>query len=523
MKELALAIQQLQIYLLGIWLRRRYIIVTAWIFCPIGWLLVFNLPPVYRAEAKLVVESSTPISDILAGMVASQNNAQRIQLGAQTLLSQPNLEKIARNTDLDKMALNSKAYEQLINNLRQDIKLTSAGESNIFIITYTNPSPKFALRVVQETLNIFVEGNVGSSVEDTRNTAEFLTNSIAEYEQKLIDAEKRLADFRKENILADIGNEQDFFARIAMERQRLEDAKLNLQELEGQLESAQRQLSGEVPLQDSSGGAFNSQFDERIKTLQARLDSLLISYTEQHPEVVETKRSLESLQQQRKDEIAALQKGGASNSAALSQNQVYSELKLNVARLTNEVQSAKVRVRNFETKLEALKRQQVIIPEIEAKLQGLNRDYDIVKRRYDELVERKESLDLTKKKQQSEQELQFRVYEPPRVPSLPSGPPRILFYTAVLLVGVLAGVFLAFVRSQLNPVVISSMQLKMISDFPVLGSISHTNKAAITRQNRLHFIYFIILSAALVFSYVLFVLNEMWFGITAKQLLGRFL
>ena len=57
MKELNLAIEMLLIYLQGIWLRRRYIILTAWIVCPVGWLVVFNLPPTYQADAKVFVET----------------------------------------------------------------------------------------------------------------------------------------------------------------------------------------------------------------------------------------------------------------------------------------------------------------------------------------------------------------------------------------------------------------------------------------------------------------------------------
>ena len=98
-----------------------------------------------------------------------------------------------------------------------------------------------------------------------------------------------------------------------------------------------------------------------------------------------------------------------------------------------------------------------------------------------------------------------------------------LFYTLVLLGGIAAGIFMAFARSQLQPVVTSALQLKTIADFPVFGLVSHTQKSALLRQNKKHLVYFLALSGMLVFCYCLLVTNEMVFGFTAKQLLGRLL
>lgn len=87
MKELNLALEMLQVYLQGIWLRRRYIILTAWVVCPIGWLFVFNLPPVYKAEAKLYVETRSVLDPILSGLAISTDPEQELALMAKTLLS----------------------------------------------------------------------------------------------------------------------------------------------------------------------------------------------------------------------------------------------------------------------------------------------------------------------------------------------------------------------------------------------------------------------------------------------------
>jgi hypothetical protein len=93
----------------------------------------------------------------------------------------------------------------------------------------------------------------------------------------------------------------------------------------------------------------------------------------------------------------------------------------------------------------------------------------------------------------------------------------------VLFGGIAAGLFMAFARSQISPVVTSALQLKTIADFPVFGLVSHTQKDAMLKQNKKHLLYFLILSAMLMLCYCALVANEMVFGLTAKQLLGRLL
>lgn len=522
MKELNQAIEMLLIYLQGIWLRRRYIILTAWLVCPVGWLFVFNLPPTFQADAKLYVETRSVLDPILSGLTYQTNPQQEVELMARTLLSRPNLEKIARATDMDVSAKDSEAYERLIDGLKSDIKMSSSGRENIYVISYANSSSALALKVVQETLNTFVEGQVGNAAADSKKAAEFLDQQIKDYEQRLSEAESRLSNFKKEQQLIGPATDVGFYSRIEAENNKLEEVRLSLAQLQSQLDSARRQLKGELSSSDQNQAGIATQYDERIKLLENQLDALLIRYTDQHPDVVETKRLLDSLKNMRSDELQQLsqQLATGGNSSAVSQNTVYQELRLSVARLENEIESARVRERSILQKLEVLQSQRNIVPDIEAKLAGLNRDYEITKGKYEELLSRREAINLSQQAEQSTQDVQFKVIEPPRVPINPSGPKRVLLYSAILVVGFMIGLFMAFVRSQLQPVVTSALQLKTITEFPVFGLVSHTDKENLVRHNRKHLFYFLLLTGALVAGYAAFVVNEMVFGITMKQILG---
>ncbi|WP_166840605.1 XrtA system polysaccharide chain length determinant [Rheinheimera pleomorphica] len=527
MRELQQAIEQLQTYLQGVWLRRRYIVITAWLVCPAGWFFVYNMPPTFEANAKLYVETSTVLQPLLQGLALRTNSDDEIKLMARTLLSRPNLEKIARATDLDIRAKDDKAFEALIDQLQSQIKIAASGRENIYVISYSNPQPQLALKVVQETLNNFVEGRLGSSRADSQTAERFLNEQIADYERRLMEAEIRLSDFKKNRLSLLPGNETDYYSQISNEKKRLEEARLVLRELETRLSSARSQLEGEEPVFGvmpfaGSAGRQPTQFDDRISSLQSKLDDLLIRYTEFHPDVLETKRLLAQLEQQRDEELASLAQFSSENprqDLGLNQNAVYQELRISVSRLETEVASTKVRVKAYEDSVAMLESKLNLIPEIEAEFTGLNRDYDITKSKYEALLARRESAELSRRADASEQDVQFNVIEPPRVPLTPSGPNRGLFYSLVLVVGIGAGVFMAFLRSLISPVLTRASQLQSITDLPVFGVVSHTDKATILKQVRMHFVYFTLLSGGLLLCYAALLSNEVLFGRSAELLL----
>ncbi|MDP5134683.1 chain length-determining protein [Rheinheimera baltica] len=516
MKQLTEAIEQITTYSRGVWLHRRYVIITAWLACLLGWYVVHQLPPVYESESKLYVETQTMLEPLLKGIAIRNNPDQEIKLLAKTLLSRPNLVKIARETDLDLQAVNDKQYESLIDTLMEDIKIQSSGRENIYVIRYHNKSPQLALKVVQATLNTFVENHLGSSRADSKGAEKFLSEQIAEYETRLVEAERKLSEFKKNKMFMMPSSESNYYSRLSAEKQNLESATLELQQLETRLVLAKAQLAPG----SSDGGStvspdFVTPFDERIASLNTSLDGLLIKYTENHPDVVETQRLLSFLKQQRQEMLTQV---ASSDQSAGVANEYVQQLKMNVSELEAQVASVRVKVAAYSRKVVEFESRLSQIPEIEAEYTGLNRDYEINRSQYEALLTRREAAELARKADVSEQDAQFRVIDPPRVPITPSGPKRLLLYTAVLIGAFGLGVMIAFIRSQISPTLISVSQLRTISEIPVFGFVSHTNKPQLLRRIRLHFIYFVLLTGLLLTLYATIMVNELLFGGTAEAI-----
>ena len=180
---------------------------------------------------------------------------------------------------------------------------------------------------------------------------------------------------------------------------------------------------------------------------------------------------------------------------------MYQELKLSLAREESNVSSLQVRRNTYAAQLVELQSKINSIPDVEAELKALERGYAITQQKYNELLNRRESARLSQQAEVSADSFQFRIIDPPRVPSAPSGPNRPLFLSGVLGAGLAVGLGIAFLISQIRPVFFSSKQLNSVTGFPVLGSVRVYNSDELIRHHRKRTLLFIFLGITLLCSY----------------------
>ncbi len=467
-------------YLKGIWIKKRFIIVCTWLICPIAWLYVANMQDVYQSSAKVYADTRSILQPLLRGLTLQNNIDQELQLMAKTLLSRPNLEKIARNTDLDITAKNAAQYESLINMLKREISFRASGRENIYTINFEHRDPNVAKKVVEETLTLFVESTLGSNRKDSDTANKFLDSQISEYEKRLAAAELRLSDFKRKHNDVLVQSSGGVYGQLSSLKGQLEDNELQIQETESRLEqltSALRQAKDSLSSNSSANNMIETQYDDRIESLRQQLDELLIRYTGRHPDVIETRSMLASLEDMRNREIESYQStlSDGQDGTANVQGRVGEEMVIAMQNLKNELASLKVRRDSFKDKIESLEGKMDLIPQIEAEMAGLNRDYGITKSKYNELLSRREAMQMSQQADLQSDDVQFRVIEPPRKALKPSGPNRMLFNVAILIVGFGSGIAIAFLVSQIQPLVLRPSQLTRLTGYPVFGTISHVD------------------------------------------------
>lgn len=229
--------------------------------------------------------------------------------------------------------------------------------------------------------------------------------------------------------------------------------------------------------------------ESRLDAQKRQLDELLRRYTDQHPDVMAARRTIVQLEQQRKAEQDARRSEGKRGPAPTSP--VFQRIRVSLAEAEAKVASLQGQLSAQQSQLEQARAMAGRMPEVEAELSQLNRDYAIVRKNYEELVSRRESASLGEKIDLTTKVADFRVVEPPRVSPTPARPSRMLVAMLGFLASIAAGFGVAFGLTQVFPTVQDSRSLREIGGRPILGSaslvINPLTSEAVQRANRLFF------------------------------------
>lgn len=473
MEELVI---QLVGYLRGMWRFRWWGLALAWIVGVSGCIAIYLMPDKYESSARVFVDTQSILRPLMSGLAVQPNVDQQIAILSRTLINRPNVEKLITMADLDLGVRGNVEREALIAELTAGLQIRGTGRDNLFTLAYADTRPDRAQRVVQSLVSLFVESGLGTKRQDSDSARRFIEEQIKNYEGKLNEAENRMKEFRLRNMALMGDSGKDYVSQIAQMSGQLEQARLELREAENSRDALQSQLVGEEPVllpQTPSPSAVSiPEIDGRIDALKRNLDDMMQRYTDQHPDVVGAKRVIEQLEQQKVDEIEARRKAGPGQFGALNSNPVFQQMKLALAEAQARVASLRARVGEYESRVNQARAASKMLPELEAELAQLNRDYAVHKSNYDSLVARRESANIAVEMDAKSGIAEFRLIDPPSLPVKPSAPNRLLLMPLAGLAGLAAGFALTFLISQLRPAFSDGRALREVTGLPVLGTVS---------------------------------------------------
>ncbi|MFV8835508.1 XrtA system polysaccharide chain length determinant [Aquisalimonas sp.] len=490
----------------GIWRRRWYIVLVAWVVSVAGWAWINTLPDRYEASAQIHVNTDSILQPLLRNLTVTPNTEQRVRMMTQTLLTTSNLEQVARDVELDLRSGSDRDQDDVVEELRRNIRLVSrGGGDNLYTIRYTSADPEEAKDVVQAVVNLFMEGGIGVGRQDLLGSQRFIEAQVESYREKLAEHERKVEDFKREyaQLLPGQGG-RDYYSRLEAIEGQLRQARLELREAENRKETFARQLEGEEPVllgeQDQNTDFEDPELDHRLSNLRNNLDELRRRYTDQHPDVISVRRIINELEQE-KEARAAARPAQSPASFQESLNPFQQHLTFSLSEAESRVASLRVRVEDFEERYQELKDQVDRIPRIESEYASLQREKNVVRNNYEQLLNTRERASMSGDVESQTEAVDFRVVEPPRQPSRPSDPNRPLLASAVLLLGVGAGTGLAFLLGQLRSTVTSRTALAELTGRPVLGMISYVDTRQTLRRGRLSMAGFSVVGAVLVLVY----------------------
>jgi polysaccharide chain length determinant protein (PEP-CTERM system associated) len=483
-------LQKVLDYLRGMWHRRWIGLAAAWIAAIVAVTIVYRIPEKYEASARVYVDTETLLKPLLAGLAIQPNLDQQVALISRTLISRPNVEKLVNMADLDLQTKRVAERDTLIDDVMNTIRLSGGAATNLYVISYRDPSPERARKVVQSLLAIFVESSLGDKRQDSRSAVKFIDDQIKRYVDTLQASETRLKDFRLKYIGVAGRDGTDYFARLSKLGADIDAAKLELESAQESRDSYKRELAGETATFLPDAGETRAseavpEIDARIATLKKELDDLLRKYTDQHPDVLATKRLIDQLEQQRTTQLEARRKatGGSASTSTSERNPVFQQLKISLADAEAAVASARAKLAGNQAQYQQLKAQARLVPEVEAEYVQLTRDYDVQRKTYDSLLGRREAAGMGMDVQDTGG-AQFRVIDPPRVTPEPVAPTRWTLLGLAFVSSLVAGLLASFVASEVMPIFHDARSLRAVTKRPILGMISMLQTEAQLRMRR---------------------------------------
>jgi polysaccharide chain length determinant protein (PEP-CTERM system associated) len=496
----------------AMWQRRWIGFAVAWIVGGLAAAVVFKAPERYEATARVYVDTQTVLRPLMTGIAVQPDVDRMVAMLGRNLISRPNIEQLVSDEQIRFEPEVMARRELLIEGLMKDIKLTGGGQ-NQFNLNYRDSDRERARLVLEKMVKMFVATGRGDKQRDTEEARRFIDEQIAAHEQKLREAENRLKDFKLKNFGLTGAAGQDSFTRMATIQEDLSRVRLELRAHTEARDSLRRQLAGESAVvsagpQSSSAGSSaalgpSPEFDARLDGLRRQLDDLLRRFTEEHPDVVNTRRLINQLEAQRRAEIEALSKSpGGPTREQMSANPVFQRLKIALAESESQVASSSARAAELQSRLDSLRATAARYPQVEAELAQLNRDYDIIKRNYEQLVQRRESAAISQDVDANSLMTDFRIIEPPHVLPAPVFPSKKMMVLLGLIAALAAGVAATFVLVSVAPTVQSPAMLRRATARPVLGVLSMQVDTALLRKERRETLAFAWGSGLLVLLYV---------------------
>jgi polysaccharide chain length determinant protein (PEP-CTERM system associated) len=475
-------VDQLLSYLRSAWYYRWQAAATAWIVALGGWTAVYLMPDRYEANARVFVDTQSMLRPLLSGLAVQPNMDQVISMMSRTLISRVNVEKVVQMAGMDSGHQPQDEHEQLIARLTRELTIRSAGRENLYTISYSDHDRERAKRVVQSLLTIFVEGTVGDKRKDSDSARQFIEEQLRSYSEQLAAAENAVSEFRRKHQGLMPGEGRDFFAALTEAKAAFRRATLELKEAVNSRDAIKQQIAGEArsapQAQDMVPGTqAPSELDLRILSLEQKLDGLRLTYTEQHPDIVALLRMIEQLKQQKAAEQkekkpATVEVARPVARTTGGQPSLYDQLMVSLTTAEANVAAMKARVAEYEIRYSELQAAANALPQIDAEYKQLTRDYEVIRARYDKLLERREQAQISGAVEASDAGMGFRIIDPPQV--APSAPNRSRLMTLVLLAALGCGFGFAFLMKQLKITFDDERTLREASGIRVLGSVAMT-------------------------------------------------
>ncbi len=489
--------------------RRKWVILFSILLIHIGTMVYCILAPdLYQSTMKLLVIPPT-VSEGKIQTTVNIGTMDRLKMLEQDILSRARLNGVIDELGLFKEETKEISSDALVNRMRKHIEIDTKGK-NTFILKFQHKNPEVAMRVASRLGSFFVEENIRSRESTAQETSKFLADEVQETRKRLEAQEEKLKQYklqfggelpqqeqanlmRLQRLQDQIKNNSDAMARLADRKVFLEAQASNI---ERNLQRAEDQDLWETT--GSVGQPSPRNLLSELAMRRKKLDELSKKYTPLYPAVVQARWEVEQLEAK----IAAMRQAAKKAKEDSARGTAKPSTSLPTPDLdptsgdTGEIRRLREQIASIDLEMVALKRetanatrtidviQQKVerLPQREQELISLSRDYDNIKKSYEELLKKQLDSQVSQKLEEKQKGEQFQVLEPASLPTRPFKPDRPLVLGLGLLASLGIGVAGAFGLEVLDPTLRGSKEFKNFFDMPILACLPVIQDDRLKRQ-----------------------------------------
>ncbi len=470
--------------LLRIAWRRRWLILLPFVLVASATTAyTYFLPNVYRSETLImVVPQRVPESYVQS--TVTMRIEDRLQAISQQILSRPRLERIIEEFNLYPEQRKSALIEDVVARMRSEID-PQIVRGDAFRISYVYGEPRTAMRVVERLATLFIDENLRDREVLAEGTNQFLEAQLEDARKRLIDQEKKLADYRLKhssempdhldaNLQAQHNAEMQVQAivnALTIDQDRRRTLERQIAEL-----SAPLAIETSVAVARPSGDSAPATATEQLAAARSLLAELLLRLTPEHPDVVRTKRQIVDLEGKAAAESAIVAGGKvtiAATPAERARLNRLNDLKNDLESLNRDIARKEDQEGRLRATIETYQQRVQSVPLRETELAELTRDYTTTNQLYQGLLQRHESAKISANLERRQQGEQFKVIEPAQMPERAYSPNRLRLNALGAALGVALGLALAALLEYFDTSMRNEEDVVIALSVPVLALIPH--------------------------------------------------
>lgn len=442
------------------------------------------LPKKYASTTTILVEESNIIAPLMEGRAVPTGVVNRATIAREVAFSRKVMNEILSTGGWMDKQPTALAQDKLIEDITNRTEITNPRE-NLIQISYTDSDAKRSFDVTRRLADLVITESLATKSQESRDAYEFINSQVSQYHAKLTEAEANLERYRSDNPDARPGIDTDVNARIGELRRQVETSRLDLIDLRSQETALQSQLSGESEI--SSVQTRAGQYRARLAEMQSQRDQLLLTYTEQHPDVVRVQHQIRDLEEELRRETSRQESRMAGSPTSLegsaTLNPLYGELRSKLSEARSRSAASTSRIATAETLLAQELERSRRIAASESTLAELTRDYEVNRDLYQDLLKRRENARVSMNLDAEQRGLSFRIQEPATMPLRPSGLRLLHVAGAGLGAAFLAPLLLLFGLIKFDPRARSPLRIEREAGLPILGTVPGYPTPARRRQS----------------------------------------